>query len=238
MAVIKFGSFVTSGRGSLGGSTIQPCHSGHILRNKPNPKKSRSQAQSVIRGYNKTMQAGWRDLSDQDRKVWNDYARVKPVFNRSGEKHPLSGHSLWLKYQFPYISNYLPFLSNPANYLSEPLGPELIDQALWATPGYWSLLYPGWSADGTKLISSLGTNGITKYNFWNNLNSYQSRLTVNVTNPRLYSPYDGYSGMSSIWVSGFHVTVFNMTNPGRTNLWLYSIGFIGSITSISIKQIL
>lgn len=121
MAVIKFGSVVTGGRGSLGGSTIQPCHSGHIWRNKPTPTKSRTQAQSIIRGYNKTMQAGWRSLSDQDRKVWNDYTRAKPVFNRSGEKHPLSGHSLWLKYQYTYLSVNLPFLSDPSGYFSAPI---------------------------------------------------------------------------------------------------------------------
>lgn len=114
MAVIKFGSVVTGGRGSLGGSTIQPDRSGHIWRNKPMPKKSRTQAQSVIRSINKTMQAGWRSLTDQDRKVWNDYAINKPVFNRSGEKHPLSGHSLWMKYQFLYLRVNAPFELDPA----------------------------------------------------------------------------------------------------------------------------
>ena len=139
MAVIKFGSIITDGRGSLGGSTIQSDRSGHIWRNKPLPLKSRSPAQSLIRSYNKTMQAGWRSLSEPNKRIWNDYPKINHIFNRSGEKHPLSGHSLWMKYQYAYLSNHIPFLSNPANYLTEPLGPELISNNNFSSPADWSL---------------------------------------------------------------------------------------------------
>ncbi|MBA7553374.1 hypothetical protein ES705_45965 [subsurface metagenome] len=49
MAIVKFGSIVTGGSGSLGGHTIQNSRSGYLLRNKPLPKKSRTQAQYLIR---------------------------------------------------------------------------------------------------------------------------------------------------------------------------------------------
>ena len=117
MAVIKFGSVVTSGSGSIGGSTIQPDRSGHIWRTKPLPLKSRTPAQSLIRSYNKTMQAGWRSLAEGDRKIWNDYAQLHHICNRAGDKHPLSGHSLWLKYQFYQLQCNLPFLSSPSEYV-------------------------------------------------------------------------------------------------------------------------
>lgn len=137
MAVIKFGSIVTSGRGSLGGSTIQPCHSGHIWRNKPTPTKSRTQAQSLIRSYNKAMQAGWKALSDQDRQIWNNYAKEKPVFNRTGEKHPISGHSLWLKYQFDALQKGAPFMSDPSEYPGPYYGPEMLVNQYFATDTDW-----------------------------------------------------------------------------------------------------
>ncbi|GAH87030.1 unnamed protein product, partial [marine sediment metagenome] len=62
------------------------------------------------------MQRGWILLTNSERAVWNSYARTKPVFNKKGDKHPLSGHSLWLKYQFIYVLAGLPFLVDPANY--------------------------------------------------------------------------------------------------------------------------
>ena len=139
MAVIKYGSIVTGGSGSLGGSTLQPCLSGNIWRNKPQQTYSRTPAQAIIRGYNKTMQAGWRALTDQSRQIWNDYAKSKPVFNRSGEKHPLSGHSLWMKYQYVYCKENFPFQLDPFKAQSGPLGPELIKNGSFDDASYWIL---------------------------------------------------------------------------------------------------
>lgn len=124
MARIKLGSIVTDLSGSAGGHTIQNSRSGFILRNKPQIAYSLTPAQYSIRSINKTMQAGWRSLSNQSRKVWNYYATNTPVFNRSGEKHPLSGHSLWIKYQFVYLFNHLPFLLHPSDYESSPLSSQ------------------------------------------------------------------------------------------------------------------
>ena len=158
MAVIKFGSLVTSGSGSVGGSTIQPDHSGHIWRNKPLGCKSSTPAQLLIRGYNKTMQAGWRSLSDSDRQLWNSFAQLKPVFNSSGEKHPLSGHSLWMKYQYTYLSLNLPFLTNPDHYNANgylpqsvtifdymPVTPDFDRKALINYVVSWLVFYGYWN---------------------------------------------------------------------------------------------
>lgn len=150
MAVIKYGSIVTGGSGSLGGSTLQPGHSGNIWRNKPQQTYSRTPAQALIRGYNKTMQAGWRSLSDQDRTVWSNFASSKPVFNRSGEKHAISGHSLWMKYQYTYLSYGLPFLTTPYNYAPYPFGDELIRNGGFDNNDYW-ILAGDFSIAGGKL---------------------------------------------------------------------------------------
>lgn len=238
MALIKLGSIATHLSGSAGGHTIQKCRSGYMLRNKPQQLFSRTPAQYSIRSLNQTMQHGWIALTDAQRLIWNSYAITKPVFNKSGEKHPLSGHSLWLKYQFSYISNQLPFLQDPSKYLPSPLGPELIDQSIWATPGYWDSLGPGWSADGVKLSCDGTTSGIRKNYFWSNLYSYQSRLSVSMQPGKLYAPYDGLHDKTSIYVSGFYVTFFSMEDPAYTSLWLFSLPFSGSILSLSIKQIL
>jgi len=146
MAVIKFGSIVTDGRGSLGGSTIQSDRSGHIWRNKPLPLKSRSPAQSLIRSYNKTMQAGWRDLSEADKRIWNDFPKINHIFNKSGEKHPLSGHSFWMKQQYRILAN---------GYDLEPN----VNHSFWWHPlmrWYFGTFYSGteeWIKYGNNLLS-------------------------------------------------------------------------------------
>jgi len=157
MSIVKFGSIVTSGSGSLGGSTIQPFRSTHVLRKKPLPPHSSTPAQRLIRSYNKTMQAGWRSLTDQARSLWNNYAKEKPVFNRSGEKHPLSGHSLWMKYQYPYASRNIPFLDDPANFGPPYYGPELLISPNFDSPTGW-YIDPSVEIAGS-LCSFLNTSG-------------------------------------------------------------------------------
>lgn len=156
MAIIKYGSIVTGGSGSLGGSTLQPCHSGNIWRNKPQQTYSRTPAQAQIRSYNKTMQAGWRALTDQDRLTWNNFAKVKPVFNRSGEKHAISGHSLWMKYQYEYISRGAPFLSDPAIMGPPYLGPELIINPNLDNPAGW-IIWAGSSITDRMYVPNLAS---------------------------------------------------------------------------------
>ena len=149
MALVKFGSIITSGSGSLGGSTIQPFRSGHTWRKKPLPKKSCTPAQYKIRSYNKAMQTGWRSILEADRKMWNDYAKEKPVYNRSGEKHPLSGHSLWMKYQYGRLSLGLPFIPDPSQYTPVYYGPELVLNGGFDNADDWDH-DAGWTIVGGK----------------------------------------------------------------------------------------
>ena len=151
MALVKFGTIITSGSGSLGGSTIQPFHSCHTWRKKPLPRKSCTPAQYKIRSYIKTMQAGWRSILEADRKIWNNYAKEKPVYNRSGEKHSLSGHSLWMKYQYNRLSLGLPFLTDPSLYAPDYYGPELVKNGGFDNADDW-VHGAGWSITGGKAI--------------------------------------------------------------------------------------
>lgn len=103
MALLKFGSLVTAGTGSLGGHTIQHSKGGMQLRNKPISRNQPSESQRLIRSINPLLQKGWRDLSDTQRKVWNDYAPA-----------PLSGHAFWMKcmYYYYYSGKELIWLNN------------------------------------------------------------------------------------------------------------------------------
>jgi len=115
----KLGMLVTEASGSLGGHTIQNSRGGMQLRNKPIPRSAPTAAQYAIRSINPLLQAGWRSLTDAQRKIWNRYSYTHSIMNANGDKHPLSGHSLWMKYQFGRISVGLSFLLNPADYLKD-----------------------------------------------------------------------------------------------------------------------
>lgn len=148
--LVKFGSVITEGSGSLGGHTIQHSKGGMQLRTKPIPKKKPSAAQSLIRSYNPILQAGWRDLTDQQRARWNDFA------------HPTrAGHSLWMKYQFEYIQSGLSFQLDPYKAKTGPFGPELILNGTFDNSDHW-ILSANWTISGGKL-NSLSTNVTSVY---------------------------------------------------------------------------
>jgi len=250
MAVIKFGSIVTDGRGSLGGSTIQSDRSGHIWRNKPLPLKSRSPAQSLIRSYNKAMQAGWRALSESDKRIWNDYPKINHIFNKSGEKHPLSGHSLWMKYQYQYLSQQFALQPDPVKASVGPLGPEMFLDPDIVNPVLWTLQL------GTTI-----SNGL----FFSNIGAY--RIAIAPISP-LYtgltyrfdihyvSPFPGtrmifYNQATVPFIDGwgpatYPITSARMVHDGllvldATAIWMvgshpFALGF--TMDSVSIRQIL
>jgi hypothetical protein len=138
MARIKFGSIVTEGAGSLGGHTFQNSKGGAQLRSKPINKRQPSAAQSLIRSYNPQLQGGWRSLSNAQRAIWSRFAVSHQVSNKKGDPHPLSGHSLYLKYNFEYISRGLPLIETPFEMGPPYLGPELLINGDFDSSTGWS----------------------------------------------------------------------------------------------------
>ena len=124
--LIKLGSIVTSASGSLGGHTLQHSKGGMQMRTKPIPYGAPSSAQLSIRSIIPVLQAGWRALSDAQRKIWNDY-----------EFEQLAGHSLWMKYQYQRVFENLPFLNNPAYHLPTYLGPEKVLNGSFSLNANW-----------------------------------------------------------------------------------------------------
>ena len=160
MARLKFGSIITSGSGSIGGHTIQNSRGGVQLRTKPINKKQPTAAQSLIRSYNPQLQQGWRDLSEDNRIQWNAYAAGHGVYNKNGDKYPLSGHSLWMRFNYEYISNGFVFQPNVFKATIGPLGKELILNGNFEN-GFTSGVAQSWSRNGTFTpLAMLGFNGI------------------------------------------------------------------------------
>ncbi|MBA7635837.1 hypothetical protein ES703_43441 [subsurface metagenome] len=237
MARIKFGSIVTQGSGSLGGHTFQNSSGGAQLRSKPINNKQPSAAQSLIRSYNPHLQHGWRDLSNTQRDIWSRFAVSHGIGMRNESERPLSGHSLWMKYNFNYISLDLPLITSPFSNTSPYLGPELVDQSLYNDPGlpWWYDFSAGWSGNGEAILSELPGGSIRRSNFWTNNTSYLVSVTVILSSGSFNLPYDGYIVALRAFSSGSYKYYFPSTT--HPHLYMYSYDFIGSITSLSIKQL-
>ena len=241
MARLKFGSIVTSGSGSLGGHTIQNSKGGMQLRNKPINKKQPSASQALIRGYNTALQQGWRNLSDAQRLEWNGYAATHGIFNKNGDQHPLSGHSLYLKYNFGYIYDNLDLIVSPYLYKSVRLGSELVSNPNFDTTTNWVL--HDWSISNGHLIS--GTYN-TLYQFMSNGvvngHNYQLKAYVNKFASGSFVFFIGstpYVQPGPITSQNYYVFNFNLTCPSGLYMGVYvAAAFVGELDYISLKEIL
>jgi len=160
MARIKFGSIVVEGTGSLGGHTFQNSHGGAQLRTKPVLKKQPSLSQSFIRYFNTELQGGWRTLTDKQRSAWNVYPVSHGVFNKKGDKHHLSGHSLWMQLNYQYISNGLAFQTDVYKAAVGPFGDELLINGDFSSPVGWVVTAPWSIAGGLASYNALSNNYI------------------------------------------------------------------------------
>ena len=235
MARIKFGALVTSGSGSVGGHTIQNSKGGMQLRTKPSYKGRPSFAQSLIRSYNSKLQEGWRLLTDTQRKEWDVFAFSHSISNQKGTDHFISGHSLWLKFQFPYISNGFAFQPSPYIARYGPLSSELVDQIAWCAVGlpFWDLVQGSWYGDGSSLISPDSSALLRHRSFWSVGSTYRVVVSVVQSAGRLYLPYDGVNSVKSSFSSGTYS--YDYTPAADDKLYFYSLGFLGSVTALSIK---
>lgn len=155
MALIKFGSVVIDGSGKLGGHVFQNSKGGMQLRTKPIPSGKPSLSQISIRSINKTLQKGWHDLTDAQRKVWNDWAVSHSIMTVRDPHKPLSGHDLWMKYNFTNLFNGDPVQHLPYGPDLPPYGPEIIKNGTFDNSSFWGIV-SDWTITGGK-ANYLGT---------------------------------------------------------------------------------
>lgn len=238
MAKLKFGSIVTTGSGSLGGHTIQHSKGGMQLRNKPIPRSTATDAQRSIRSINPVLQAGWRALTPAQQKIWNDWPVIHGIFNAKGDKHPLSGHSLWMKYQYGRLIEYLPFLSHPSLYLPNYFGPETVINGSFSIDANW-LKGPYWSIHDGRAYCNRPVVG-SSYLIQTSLlllpfNTY--RITLDVYNMiGFFQFYFGAFGGFTL-INGYNIKNFYVGNY-NTQFFLFATNICSaSFDNISAKKI-
>jgi hypothetical protein len=238
MAILKFGAIVTEGSGSLGGHTIQNSQGGAQLRTKPIPSGNPSTSQYLIRSINQQLQAGWRALTPSQQKIWNDWPTVHGIMNAKGDPHPLSGHSLWMKYQYSRLIVDLPFLSDPSKYLSTYFGPELITNGDFSSSVGWGFYGSAFSISGGNLIAVNADNNSFIYRLINSIPNGMCRLKLLVNS--------FIKDLLSVYINNFNLVpnsngtfqLDKVITPGEYRIYIQgNISFTGSLDYISFKQI-
>ena len=78
--------------GSIGGTTASHNKGGPYLRTRAIPTNPSTSAQLARRAALATMSQNWRDLTEQQREAWNEWARQNPITNALGMSINKSGH--------------------------------------------------------------------------------------------------------------------------------------------------
>jgi hypothetical protein len=120
------------------------------------------------------------------------------------------------------------------NTHGEQLGSEMIPSPFVAAT--WNAS-AAWVVNEGVSLSCDGTTGSLQYfgAFWDIGKRYRILLTINRTSGTLTIPYDGSSGLTT---TSSGLQEFTYSPDTGTNMYIYSNSFVGTITSLSIKEIL
>jgi hypothetical protein len=229
MALIKFGSLITSGSGKLGGHTVQHSRGGFQLKTTGRPLHRPSASQLNIRSINHQIHSAWKSLTDNERKIWNQVA------------HPsLSGASLFYRYNYNYLSYGLPVVTDPYSYEKIVLGPELIDNPDFISSAGWVFL-SGWSySPGKVIVNSSDYSSMYQANKINLGFSYLVHVILKHVSGQIYVNFGGgddkLPGFSS---SGEFYRIYTCLSNSNSQVYFASYpAFIGEVYLFSLKQLL
>ena len=94
---LKFGAIVTDGRGKIGGHVASKNRSGAYLRTKVTPSNPNTVAQVQARSILSSLSQGWSQLTDSQRKGWNDAVKEWGTTDIFGDIKNPSGINLYVK---------------------------------------------------------------------------------------------------------------------------------------------
>jgi len=118
------------------------------------------------------------------------------------------------------------------------LGPELIDQDLWADEGltWWYTHDICWSGDGTKIICDGGTGELYKRNQLVVGRTYRWEISLT----RVSGSVNFYCGLwpefRTIYYNANNEVYYPVANSHYIYIW--SSSFVGTITYLSVREVL
>jgi len=97
MAIIKYGHLISEARASLNGTVFSRNSAGPYMRAKVSPAQPRTGRQQQVRQRLSAASAGWRNLTEDQRKAWIAAAADANKINVFGDNMPLTGHQLYMR---------------------------------------------------------------------------------------------------------------------------------------------
>lgn len=245
--LLKLGSNISEVSGSISGDTFQKSQGGIQARKKPCHKKQPSSAQTFIRSIHKTLLFAWQNLSEEKRVLWNTFARVHPVPGKFGSRITLSGQTLFIKYQFPFLFNHLPLILSPYEYTKQPLGPNLIVNGIFNGQAPWVILTGFTYSPGKMSYLDLATGSFREQIAPLTGSSYQLQFTISdcpgflsiaflsYSGAVLFNaPYHSYNNFAN---GTYYLTVVPAAAINPIRIFARTAGNVGSISDISLKLI-
>ena len=95
MSKIKWGAIVVDGRGKLGGHVFTKTRSGATMRTKVTPVNPQTTAQASARSRLGGNSQAWAQLSEQQRRGWNELAKESAKTNIFGDQYFPTGKNLF-----------------------------------------------------------------------------------------------------------------------------------------------
>lgn len=97
MALIKWGMFVTDGRGKVGGHVLTKTRHGATVRTKVTPTNPRKPAQQNIRSMFGNLSSQWNGLTEQQRAGFNEAVQKHAKTNVFGDLKNPTGRELFIR---------------------------------------------------------------------------------------------------------------------------------------------
>lgn len=96
MALIKWGMMVVDGRGKLGGHVLTKSRNGASVRTKVTPTNPQTSYQQANRAVFGQLSSNWTDLTEAQRKAWNEAVQEWQKTNIFGDLKSPSGRDLYI----------------------------------------------------------------------------------------------------------------------------------------------
>jgi hypothetical protein len=115
-------------------------------------------------------------------------------------------------------------------------GPELIDQNNWYKLSYYQVYGANWSQNVNYLHSNGASGTISRSNFWQIGHCYKISISFTTTSGEIRPVTDNTSVNRVMYGAGSYTYTYYIV-PAATGMGHYSNGWLGDITSLSVKEV-
>jgi len=156
MAILKLGELVAGIRGTIGGTIYSANLGGPYARGWSKGPNPRSRYQTIERSYMSRMPSAWREISDDQRSDWDDYAALpaQELTNSLGEAYYASGFNWFSRINVHLLNADRATRQDPPD-LGRPAIPTISDLAVntpLTSDARFNITFPEGDFDGFDQI--------------------------------------------------------------------------------------